>query len=99
MDAMADWYYSKNGQQLGPIDWPALKQLADSGQLLPDDLVWQEGRARGAKASQQRGCSGAAPAPPLMPPSVGAPSSNYGAAPGARAQGMPVGYPQGQPFG
>ena len=39
---MADWQYYKSGQQFGPVDEDALRGLMASGQLSPDDLVWNE---------------------------------------------------------
>ncbi|MGA2440373.1 MAG: GYF domain-containing protein [Tepidisphaeraceae bacterium] len=64
---MAEWFYSKNGQQQGPVSGTALKQMADNGQILPDDLVWREGMAEWAKASQLKGLFGAPGAPPPVP--------------------------------
>ena len=40
-----EWYYTKSGQQQGPIGGSELKQLAASGKLSPSDLVWREGLA------------------------------------------------------
>lgn len=37
------WYYARNDQQFGPVSAAELKQLADSGELSPDDLLWREG--------------------------------------------------------
>jgi len=78
--AMADWFYGRDGQQQGPVSSAGLKQLADSGQLRPDDLVWQEGMAKWVAASQVKGLFAppAAPAadaplpiaPPYSPPAV-----------------------------
>ncbi len=36
------WYYTKNGQKIGPITDADLKQLAISGNLSPSDQVWKE---------------------------------------------------------
>jgi prepilin-type processing-associated H-X9-DG protein len=58
---MADWFYSKSGKQLGPVSETVLFQLAASGQVLPDDLVWKEGMAQWMKASQ---------VPGMIPPSA-----------------------------
>jgi prepilin-type processing-associated H-X9-DG protein len=55
MDAMADWFYHKNGQQQGPIGKVTLRKMADNGQILPDDLVRQEGMDQWAKASEVKG--------------------------------------------
>ena len=72
---MADWFFSKDGQQQGPVTAADLKQMAASGQLRPDDLVWKEGMAQWAKASQLKGVfatPGAAPeaAPAPVAPQV-----------------------------
>lgn len=40
---MAVWYYAQNGQQFGPVELDALRQLTGQGQLRPVDLVWSEG--------------------------------------------------------
>ena len=34
------WYYTKQGQQFGPIDEAELHRLAQRGEITPDDLVW-----------------------------------------------------------
>jgi hypothetical protein len=52
---MADWYYAKEGRQHGPISAAQLKQLAQSGELQPDDLVFGEGAKDWVAASTVRG--------------------------------------------
>lgn len=37
-----NWHFAKNGEGHGPITLVELKELATSGQLSPDDLVWRE---------------------------------------------------------
>ncbi len=37
------WYYLSGDQQHGPVSAGRLHQLARSGTLLPEDLVWREG--------------------------------------------------------
>jgi hypothetical protein len=37
------WYYSKNGTQLGPITGDELRAKIGSGEISPADLVWKEG--------------------------------------------------------
>lgn len=39
----AQWYYEKNGQQLGPVPENQIQGLIQSGQLRSADLVWREG--------------------------------------------------------
>ncbi|QDT59424.1 hypothetical protein SV7mr_19310 [Stieleria bergensis] len=51
----SEWYYGRNGQQQGPVTSNQLKQLAQSGQLLPTDFVWKEGMSEWAKASKVKG--------------------------------------------
>lgn len=39
-----EWYFSRDGQQSGPLSYEELKAKADEGALLPrKDLVWKEG--------------------------------------------------------
>ncbi len=45
-----EWYYAKQGKQLGPVSTDYLTQLASSGQLQPTDLIWKEGMASWAPA-------------------------------------------------
>jgi hypothetical protein len=37
------WYYHHAGEQAGPVSWKKLQELAKSGGIDPDDLVWKEG--------------------------------------------------------
>lgn len=54
---MADvqWYYARNSQQFGPVSAGELKQLADAGNLAPDDLLWREGMDAWTTAINLRG--------------------------------------------
>jgi hypothetical protein len=54
---MADrqWYYSRGGQQQGPVNTPQLKQLLSSGQLQPTDLVWTDQMDNWAPANSVKG--------------------------------------------
>lgn len=39
-----EWYFSRDGQQSGPLSYDELKAKADEGALMPrKDLVWKEG--------------------------------------------------------
>jgi hypothetical protein len=51
----AEWFYSTNKQQMGPVSWDELRRLAASGTLQRDDLVWSEGMAEWIKAERQAG--------------------------------------------
>ena len=62
-------FVAVNGQQSGPFDMFTLRQMACSGQLTKDSLVWMEGMASWAAASTVNMISsvfGAVP-PPLPP--------------------------------
>jgi hypothetical protein len=50
-----EWYYAKGDKQQGPVSSSELKQLAASGQLVPDDLVWREGMSEWVEARNVRG--------------------------------------------
>ncbi len=60
------WYYIKNGQQVGPVSSVQLKQLAVSGDLQPNDLVWKEGMSQWVAAQRLKGLFHAATA--VAPP-------------------------------
>jgi hypothetical protein len=50
-----NWYFKKNGRQLGPVSSMQLKQLAAIGQLLPSDPVRKEESQRWVEARQVKG--------------------------------------------
>jgi len=52
---MAEWYYTTNNQQMGPVSWDELRQLASTGLLHPTDMVWKEGMADWQKANRVEG--------------------------------------------
>ena len=49
------WYYARNDQQYGPVSAADLKQLAEAGQLSPNDLLWREGMDAWTTAVNLRG--------------------------------------------
>jgi hypothetical protein len=53
-----EWFYAKDGQQAGPVTAAQLKQMAATGQVGPNDLVWKQGMAQWAPASQVKGLLG-----------------------------------------
>lgn len=69
----ANWHYAKGGKKHGPITAAQLKELATTGQLSPDDLVWREDMKEWRKASTVKGLfseqSSVSPAPPPPPTS------------------------------
>ncbi|HMY24270.1 MAG TPA: GYF domain-containing protein, partial [Chitinophagales bacterium] len=63
-------FVAVNGAQTGPFDVPALTQMAQSGQLKADTLVWKAGMAAWAAAStlpELAAVLNSVP-PPLAPP-------------------------------
>ena len=93
---MANWYYEKGNDRFGPMNAREIKRIADSGQLLPSDLVWREGlqgwvearRVKGLFPDQHPGSENVSPPPlPLQPPplpfqTVDKPSTTDSTAPG-----------------
>ena len=51
----AEWYYTSNNEQRGPVTWAKLRELASIGMLKPSDLVWTDGMDEWVKARQQDG--------------------------------------------
>ena len=47
----AEWYYARNKKQHGPVSSAGLKELAQSGELRPTDLIWKEGLPEWTPAS------------------------------------------------
>jgi hypothetical protein len=50
-----EWFYTTNKQQMGPVSWKELRELAEVGILKPHDQVWSEGMDEWAKAINQQG--------------------------------------------
>ena len=50
---MGEWFYTTNKQQMGPVSFEELKELATRGMLRPGDLVWRDGMRDWMKASTQ----------------------------------------------
>lgn len=46
------WYYSKNGTQLGPVEQGELLSKIATGEVTASDLVWREGMADWIPSSQ-----------------------------------------------
>lgn len=62
------WYYTQQGQRIGPLPEEQIRQLMSSGQLQPTDLVWKSGMAQWTQARQVFPPSPPAPnAPPPVP--------------------------------
>ncbi len=41
-----EWFYTKDGQRVGPVSLEELQTLAASGGLQPSDMVWKQGMAQ-----------------------------------------------------
>ncbi len=68
------WYYSKNGTQLGPVAQGELTSKLASGEVSPSDLVWKDGMADWIPASQ-------VPELRVIPAAPSAPAMSGGPAP------------------
>lgn len=51
----AEWHYSKDGKQHGPVSASVLKNLAKTGNLQPTDLIRKEGMAEWKPAKNLKG--------------------------------------------
>ena len=51
----AEWFYTTNKQQMGPVSWNELRELAEVGILKAHDMVWTEGMDEWVKAIHQHG--------------------------------------------
>ncbi len=40
---MADWYYARDDEQFGPVSYEELQELAATGDITPETLVWGAG--------------------------------------------------------
>jgi hypothetical protein len=75
-----EWYFQEGDERFGPISPAALKQLADSGRIKPDTLIWKDGLPSWAPAKSVKGLFSATAAagpnpeptpsssPPVRPP-------------------------------
>lgn len=59
------WFYTHGGQTLGPVTAAQLRQLAGSGRLAPNDLIWPEGRQRNEAVPAHAAVDFQTPAAPL----------------------------------
>lgn len=57
--AAGSWFYASGKQRLGPFSWEQFRELARTGQLKPEDMVFQHGTQRWLTAST---------VPDLLPP-------------------------------
>ena len=50
----SEYYYTRDGEQFGPVSPLELKALAERGQLQPSDLIWKEGMPEWVPADRVR---------------------------------------------
>jgi hypothetical protein len=63
------WFLARNKQRLGPYSSAQLKQLADAGNIIPDDMILKEGRQKWVNAGSVKGLFTAKP-PSASPPEL-----------------------------
>lgn len=63
-----EWYYSKDGQQVGPVSANDLKQLVAGGKLQSADQIWKKGMADWVPVSSVKGLFPLPPSPPQHTP-------------------------------
>ena len=86
---MSQWYYAHNGQQNGPVSIEQLRELAASGSLKPQDLVWNQSMTDWIPAG---GVNGIFSAPPTGSPIAPADSQGnpYAAPPTSWTDAEPI---------
>ena len=80
---MEEWYYTKGGQQQGPVNLETLRNMASRGELKPEDMVWNSTMKDWVPSSEVDGIHTGEPAteateataPSLAPGDVGPPPS------------------------
>ena len=72
-----DWYYAKGNKQYGPVTPAELKQLADRGEVGPEELVWRDGMEDWVAARRVKGLFDGDPsaAPAESAPAPAAPAA------------------------
>ncbi len=65
------WYYHQLGANHGPVDLDQLQFLANSGQLLPTELVWKQGLPEWIAAARVPGLFKTSGAPMVQSPVYG----------------------------
>src|SRR5437660_11937585 len=53
----AVWYYTRDRKSLGPVPFAQRAELARTGNLAPEELVWQVGWRLGPKRQAETGAS------------------------------------------
>ena len=74
------WYVARNRKKDGPYSTAQLRQMAAEGQLLPADMVLEDGTAQWVPAAQVEAifpAAGITPAPPPLPAAVAAETADW----------------------
>lgn len=87
---------AKDGQQTGPFNMDQLKEMAGSGELSADSLVWKQGMANWEKAGSVGDLSGLFGAAAATAPPDPEPAADAGAG-ASQAQPEPAQQPAAQP--
>ncbi|MEO8614945.1 MAG: CD225/dispanin family protein [Luteolibacter sp.] len=75
---MAQWYYSKNGSQLGPVEQGELLAKVSSGEVSQSDLCWRDGMSDWVPVSKAEELAvQSSPSPPVVPVSSEVMNSPY----------------------
>jgi hypothetical protein len=83
----ADWHFSMNSTQKGPVPHTELLELISSGTIGPDGMVWREGMDAWAKVSSVPELAGAVQGPKRIP---GSPPPMRSATPAAAGSGTKI---------
>jgi GYF domain 2 len=70
-----NWFYAKDGQQIGPVEFSEIERLRSEGQLTDDTLVWQQGMTNWVKLSSLSKTSAGIPEAPTLTPAPPQPVS------------------------
>lgn len=89
-----EWYYAKNGQQLGPVSQETLIELYRGGTIQGTDLVWNETMSEWAPLGT---VPGLAVPPPVLSASPASPPLQTSAAPAGGPVVLTSSLPYGQP--
>jgi hypothetical protein len=94
------WFYAVGEQQVGPVSFAELRELASRGRVGPGDLVWTAGMAEWRPAMTVEGLApgrgqgeashATVQSPPLGYHGYGAPAGYYGGPAGPSQQGMAI---------
>jgi formylglycine-generating enzyme len=63
-----EWYFAKGDKRYGPVSASQLKELAITGRLSPNDIVWKQGMAQWSEARIVRGLFPTLPSSLTPPP-------------------------------